>query len=553
MIAHSLTYKILSIFFRLIIVLYAISIIYIKDNYFQTYWYYLAIIPYLGIFMLTLLKEGFWSKIRLLNDFIFIDFILYDKKIEFATFVFLMLPVINSPNHSGQKKSFLLYVFFISSLIFLTRFDFYFSFLFITLILYIINLITESRNKYYSNIDALNKSIDNFLEKELELKKTFKIYSGLLKTLNSIKFLKLYKPNFTNIICLKIDNNNINIENSATFVWSLKTEDDFIELVNDKTSKEDFDEDLLSNINIEINHIQENNNFCLINETKKSKYVFLFIIDSNSNTVFNLYYINLLKSVTSRISRVVDLENSLKTENKKMLNDFRIKYFHVQNAEKAMHFIRNRFNTLDNFIEMSKDNINGKMDSEDLKMYKTELERLERNYNILMERVKTILNKSDKPFSAAQLENKTSNYLFNTVREIWLDYFDNFNFELNWDLNKIDLYTININPDGLYILLSDWIVNQKKYSSNEQIVLFKENDDFYDVIFRNNFQKELKNEILDLKDDFNSKGRDKILLRTSHGILIMKSILEEMNLQGLIEVYENHYIELKISFKKQTK
>jgi hypothetical protein len=541
--------KSLSIFFRLIVILFGISIVSSRSNYFEIYWYFIAIIPYLIIYFSTLFKDGFISKVRLLNDYLFIIFILYDKGIDYTTICFLLLPIINSPNHTGSKKSIWLYILFIISLYVLNHYQFDWSFIIVTLVFVTINFIIDSKSRFFNNITKLNIEIESFLENQLELRKSYKVYTGILKVLNEIKVLIFYQPNFKDIICFKVEENRLILENSSTFVWSYSIDTKrILELVNKST----YDNYKLSNIPFELNDNDASKNIFLFNKTKNSKYVFIFTIEDYSNQLFNLYYINLLQSITSRIARVLDLETSLKNENKKILKKFREKYFHMQNAEKAMHFIRNRFNTLDNFIEMSKDNIAGNMDNEDLKMYSTELQRLERNYNLLMTRVGNILNKPDKPFSATQLEKKSPNYLFGSVRDIWYDYFDEFNFELKWNIETIDSFLIQINNDGLFILLTDWINNLKKYSVGNEMIIFNETETCLEIIFSNKYNQNDIKDILELKEDFNSKERDRILKRTSHGIIIMKSIIEEMAVKGEI-LNDSENLKLVLSFKKEKK
>jgi hypothetical protein len=547
MLVQKITGKILSIFFRIIIVVFGLSIVLSRENYFETYWYFLAVIPYVLIYFNTLFKDGFISKIRLFNDYLFILFILYAKGIDYTTICFLLLPIVNSPNHTGRKKSIWLYIFFIISLYVLNKYRFDWSFIIVTTIFITINFIIDSRSRFFNNITSLNTEIEGFFEKELEIRKSYKVYDGILEVLNKIKVLVFYRPKFTDIICFKVINDSIILENSSTFVWSYELDKKYL---IDLMKENELDNYKHSNIPLNLNGKDKSKNFILINETKKNKYVFLFIIQDASNQLFNLYYTSLLQSITARISRVLDLENSIKDENKEILKIFREKYFHMQNAEKAMHFIRNRFNTLDNFIEMSKDNIAGKMDDEDLKMYSTELQRLERNYDLLMKRVSSILNKPEKPFSAAQLESKSPNYLFSSLRDIWLDYFNEFDYELNWNISTIDNFLIQVNQDGLYILLTDWINNLKKYSNGNEIVIFNEDEIYLEVIFRNKYNKKALDEIIDLKEDFNSKDRDRILKRTSHGVIIMKSILEEMSIKGKIKT-DNENIELILLFKKE--
>lgn len=547
MLVQKITGKILSIFFRLIIVVFGLSIVLSRENYFETYWYFLAVIPYVLIYFNTLFKDGFISKIRLFNDYLFILFILYAKGIDYTTICFLLLPIVNSPNHTGRKKSIWLYIFFIISLYVLNKYRFDWSFIIVTTIFITINFIIDSRSRFFNNITSLNTEIEGFFEKELEIRKSYKVYDGILEVLNKIKVLVFYRPKFTDIICFKVIDDSVILENSSTFVWSYELDKKYL---IDLMKENELDNYKHSNIPLNLNGKDKSKNFILINETKKNKYVFLFIIEDASNQLFNLYYTSLLQSITARISRVLDLENSIKDENKEILKIFREKYFHMQNAEKAMHFIRNRFNTLDNFIEMSKDNIAGKMDDEDLKMYSTELQRLERNYDLLMKRVSSILNKPEKPFSAAQLESKSPNYLFSSLRDIWLDYFNEFDYELNWNISTIDNFLIQVNQDGLYILLTDWINNLKKYSNGNEIVIFNEDEIYLEVIFRNKYDKKAIDEIIDLKEDFNSKDRDRILKRTSHGVTIMKSILEEMSIKGKIKT-DNENIELILLFKKE--
>jgi hypothetical protein len=542
--------KILSIFFRLIIILFGLSIVCSRVNYFEIYWYFIAIIPYVLIYFSTLFKDGLISKLRLLNDYLFIIFILYDKGVDYTTICYLLLPIVNSPNYTGRKKSIWLYVFFIISLYVLNKYQFNWSFVTVTLVFITINFIIDSKSRFFNNITKLNTEIESFLENQLELRKSYKVYTGILNVLNRIKFLMFYQPNFKNIVCFKIQENRLILENSSVFVWSYNiVSDEIIKLMNNpKLNNYD-----LSNIPFELNENDASKNIFIFNKTKTNNYVFIFIIANNSksqsNNSFNLYYISLLQSITSRIARVLDLESSIKNENKKILKTFREKYFHMQNAEKAMHFIRNRFNTLDNFIEMSKDNIAGNMDSEDLKMYSTELQRLERNYDILMTRVGNILNKPDKPFSATQLEFKSPNYLFAAVRDIWYDYFNDFKFQLNWNIKTIDLFLIQINNDGLFILLTDWINNLKKYSIGNEIISFNETESCFNIIFSNKYNQSHKKDIIELKEDFNSKDRDRILKRTSHGIIIMKSILDEMSVKGEI-INDSENLKLTLSFKK---
>lgn len=546
MLIKKYTNKVLSIIFRLTLISFAIIIVLSKQNLFSWGWYIFAIIPYLAVYMISLFREGVFSKIRLLNDFLFITFIAFQKDIDLVVIIFLTLPVINSPNYSGEKKSLLLYFFYLISLFVVNDFIWSWSFLTITFFLLIINGISRLRQQFFTNISKLNDQIDCYLEQDLDVNKSYKIYDGLIKSLNSIDLMIGFSPEVSQIVCFRIINGRLVLENSSDFIWSHTIDRNLVRNVRRKSS-----ERTSENVAMKLNGDQKDNNFVIYNKSKSQEYVYIFISEKPfTNKLGVLYLRKILNSVTNRISRVIAAEIDIKTNKKVMLDDFRKKYFQIQNSEKAMHFIRNRFNTLDNFIEMSKDNLAGNMDSEDLKLYQIELDRLERNFIVLMERVKSILDKTDKPFSAANLEKKSVNYIFNLVREIWSDYFPDFNVIVKVDFKKTEKQIIKINTDGFYILISDWISNLKKYSKSDERVIFDESEDAFIIIFENKFLPESKIEIESLKNDFNSTERDKILKRTSHGVLIMKSILEEMNVLGTIEV-EECVLKLKLIIKKQ--
>lgn len=540
---YNITGKFLSMFFRLILITFGIFILLQERNNFKIGWYILAIVPYLTIYFKTVFSDGISSKIRLINDFAFITFILYGKEINYLTIIFLSLPIINSPNYSGEKKSSLLYLCYIASFCIVNNFTWSWPFFGATLFLWAINYISNVREGFSNNVNKLNYQIESFLEKDLEINKTYKIYKGLMDSLNSIRVIIGFKPNISQIVCFNVTESRIYLENSSDFIWSYVIDAAEVKRIREKRNMQ-------SSIPLEINGQENRFNFFILNESKNQEYLFLFISKEPVNNKVGIIYLQkILTSATNRISKVIGIESALKSENRRMLSDFRNKYFHIQNAEKAMHFIRNRFNTLDNFIEMSKDNISGNMDDEDLLMYKTELERLERNYKLLMERVTSILNKSDKPFSATKLENKSINYIFNLIRDIWLDYFPEFDPIIKIDFPDAEKSIIKINPDGFYILIADWISNLQKHSNAYQKVTFDETDEFYILSFANSFPPEKRPEIESLKNDFNSTERDKILQRTSYGILIMKSILEEMNVKGIIEVTDN--LELVLTLKKE--
>src|SRR5690606_23138134 len=133
--------------------------------------------------------------------------------------------------------------------------------------------------RFFNNITSLNTEIEGFFEKELEIRKSYKVYDGILEVLNKIKVLVFYRPKFTDIICFKVIDDSIILENSSTFVWSYELDKKYL---IDLMKENELDNYKHSNIPLNLNGKDKSKNFILINETKKNKYVFLFIIEDAS-------------------------------------------------------------------------------------------------------------------------------------------------------------------------------------------------------------------------------------------------------------------------------
>jgi hypothetical protein len=545
--------KALSFIFRLVTIIYALIIIGQNENYYETYWYYIVLIPYLIIYSITLNREGVISRIRLLNDYAFILFILYDKGVTFTSLTLLILPILNAPNHTGKKKSIILYLIFLLCLFVLNEYSFDWKFIYPTLTFLAINFLVESRRRYLNKQRALNEQIEDFFDRQNNLRKIYSVYLEILKMMNKSNWFLFYKPHFYNVTCFRVSNSSLKLIHGSNFVWSYNiSAEGTLKLLDIVQNKPGYLKQ--NNIPIEINKELYNNNLWIHAKTNSSDYLYVYTIKEPSFATFNVFYIKLLQPIASRISRVLDLDWDMREEKKRLLTSYREKYFYVQNAEKAMHFLKNRMNSLDNFIEMSKDAVQNGMDSEDIELYTKELENVERNHKLLLERANSILSKSEKPFSSTELQPLKAIHVFNLVREIWLDFFKFFQFDLQWDIQNISKHRISLNHNGIFILFTDWIANMQKHSVGDEIAVFLEDDDFLYIKFINRYNpsRQVEQEVTDLMEDFNSEEKDRILKRTSHGVIFMKSIIEEMCIDGLIYQDKNqNTIQLELKFKKE--
>ena len=183
--------RINSLLFRIVLILYSIFILANFEGIFNIALYLIGIILYLFVYI-YLLKS---PRIRLLNDLIFISFILLGKDPnKVIIFVFLLLPIVNSINFSGNKKSHLLYIYIFIIYIALTCFyshkyepEFVVrnAFPIVSLFfLWCIDLYTSLRTKIRTFRESLNEIVDSFYLDKETIKKPHKIYTSLIEVIN---------------------------------------------------------------------------------------------------------------------------------------------------------------------------------------------------------------------------------------------------------------------------------------------------------------------------------------------------------------------------------
>jgi hypothetical protein len=544
---EQLNQKIISIFFRVLVILFGVIIVISNDNIFPSYYYFLAIIPYLFLYFKLLFKDGIYSKLRLLNDYAFIVFIIYNKGVQIDTVTFSLLPILNSPNHSGTKKSWILYALTFLTIISLTAFSTKFNYFASIFIIYLIGLLVDARFKYFQTMMELSTSVDSYLESFLNSRKGYKIYEGILGIINRQSIIPIYRPKFKGIVCFKVINNDLKLINSSYFIWNYQFENINLDELQSSSSSP-------LRINIKLNDEISNHQNLIVDCTyDNSRYLFVVLLDENSqkNDLFDPYYVKLLQTTFIRVARSINTEWIQELEHKKFLMSYREKYFYIQNAEKAMHFIKNKFSPLSNYIEMSEDFIENEMDSTGLEIYQDELTKAKRNFGEIIKRANSILKKSHKPFNAIELKPKGLKYIFSTVRSIWTDYFPNFTYSSTIELDKEDNLSFQLNTDGFTILLVDWLNNMNKYSSGKEIVNFSETIEDISISFVNQIGQTHSSEVKKLVSDFNSSDRGEILKRKSHGVIIMQSLLEEMNFKGKMTL-DNLSVTMMITIPKQS-
>lgn len=112
------TFKITtSLFFRLVIVVYSFFLLFAQENIFPLYVYFIVCIVYFATYI-VLFSKGLHNY-RTISDFAFMTFVLLDKDVLLLyNGIFILFPLINSPNHTSNGRSPVL-LFLLSSVCFL--------------------------------------------------------------------------------------------------------------------------------------------------------------------------------------------------------------------------------------------------------------------------------------------------------------------------------------------------------------------------------------------------------------------------------------------------
>ena len=537
--------KSISIFYRFVIVIYGITLLYFSDESYD-FWINAGIIGvYFLLFYLLSEKNLIKSILRLISDFLFIYFILYQcSAFGLLQYSFLFLPILNSQNHSGPKKTLLLYIFPILILVILEDFTFNWTHLIPFAFFYVINKWGAYRIKYFRFQQKLNYLIDEFFIKNYNLKKTYLIYRELMKLLNGSK---IFYNVISDIICVHVENNNISLVNSSKFIWSIRFVDEksFLEKAQIKKPLKNVkilvDDDKIEN-NLIINSVFEGQTYSYILVSKKP-----FVYFDNFKIAL---IIRLLTPFFRRYSKILISNYEHKKNEIGQLASLQEKVNYVANSVNSMHFIRNKLGPITNYLAMSKDYETSGDEKKKVigPFLKSEREKLQSSINQILDRANYILKKSNNPFNVYELEEFGLQQLYSEVRRIWNHYFERQNFKIEWNVKNEDFNVyIYYNSIGLDFVLNNWLSNMSKNHSGHYEVVFTEDEKYYIIKFINSVNLESEN--FKFIEEFNSSDRDEIARRNSHGLLEIKDFINQMDLKAIIK-REGDFVNFILSFKK---
>jgi hypothetical protein len=543
--------RIISVFYRIVLFSYGISLFIIYPNYFPVYIYAASFCFYLGSSYVLITKKTPYQKTRLFLDYSFIFLLLYQKPLNnIICIVFLLLPVFNAPNFSGQKRSyFFLYTIPIIIFLIISTEKFAFSLLIPFLGLFCISYFEYARSRAFNFYYSLTNSISDFYNARKESGREYGIYHDIMVKFNSNKFSTLCIVE--SMFCLSIKDNQCTVQNSSSHFLKIDVLDlpDFI-----KKAKHG---DVFSDVKIKINERIVDLNIIIPIE-KAGIYSVFVIAGTKANNLLNIlpavrdkFFLSpFLRPFFMQLSEFFSVEYSFRQNRLKKFEEISNEYEYVLRTINAVHFIRNRLTPFRNYLEMTSDIYKTTQYSEDVKkllenVIYEENGRSKAALTEILTRSKQILEEGDNPFNVTKdIVITDIRTILSDMREILLEIVQNGLVEVRLNNNNIKQKAY-ISNKGITIILSDIIGNIKKHSNGIHNVLFAIENDKLLLRFTNkydsNHSKQLK--LKELVDYFDSDENYNIFKMSSKGAFLIKDFSKQMDI-GVVAINE----ELKSRF-----
>lgn len=539
--------EVISVLYRLILICYSIFLLVVYDFHIPLIYTILYFFVFATIFYSLFGKGKLFSLIRLINDYFFIGLTIWSINVlDIYTYSLIFLPILNSQNHTGNRKSFLLYLLPLALIFFIKqKFEFLIGVIFLAF--YIINSFEKIKNKYQLFYNELNSVLDNFLVQENALDKIHNIYELIIPIFNKYSF---FTKDIEDIICFQISQNKINVVNGSKFIYEIDFSSNDLILKNQKS--------ILYNIELVLNGETVQENILLIIKENLIDYVYLIIPKSNTNLVLarNSFFYRLLFPFFMRMSHIFNFKDIQKIDQRKNFYNIAKKVTYVNNAINSMHFTRNKLSPLKNYLSMIDDYEKSK--SEERKdmiepFLKDERRKLKTSLNLILNRADIILEKSNNPFNVLESKEYSLITVLVKIREQSSFYLNSLHFDFNF--KNFDLESeekVKINETGIDLVLSNWFSNVSKYKAdNTYGVTVDQDKDSFILTFFNSLTIWNAKNIPDFVVDFNSDDRMAILKRNTHGLVEIKDFLEQMGLEGKMKVKEE-ILFFEIRFLKLT-
>lgn len=487
-------------------------------------------------------------KLRLINDFIFIALVVYGQNLNNpAALFFILLPVVNSPNHSGKDASpllvialtFSLFIYiFRGSILSLSKEVNTIVYILVPAGLFLIVILFESYRTNMLRIDdRFNHTIDQYYENNLQvLEKPHRILKNITQIINA-KSLISFKTH--RLICFKVNEQRVVVIGSSQFVYNYRIIKLREYLTNLRKNK------VIENHSIEIDGIPYNNNLSILVDGAQQSFIFVLLTDRG----LHLFH-QILRPVFNRVARILEFENALQQQKQLYLERLKNKTEFLDDAQMAMHFIKNKLSPITNFIAMSEDSdsLTGEEKSVAFEHFKKERDKIKNGLPLILEKAERLHESSIRLSDSV---NHGIKKLIVVLRANLSTFFSEEIFEAKIDIETADQFSLILHIDSLELLFTNWISNMKNNNNGVVSVYITESKDVVEVGFVNNLTDGQKTGAKKFVDDFNSTEREEIINRiyASTGLRELKYLLRTMDLDHRLTT-DGNTVEFSLYFRK---
>lgn len=535
---------IISYVFRLLIVIYGLVVVYNSShNYFLNVGYIFFLSLYYLIFALT--KKKSHPDLRLFLDYFIICIILYQKDITFFLNYFLLLiPVLNSSNHSKNKKNYALYIAFTISIVVLGIHSHQLILLIFPLVpILLIDFTLRIRDSIKRLNETLFAIIDAFYAQNIGKKESSKIYNSIITIFSSSAFTRHLK--IETILCLVQKRRELLLVNSDKFIQRFEFNNKG-EVINalDK-------EDIIFNRPIIIDEILYNNNVLMKVRGNNRDYIFLlpFSIRVMTHQLrLTLLSRLLLFPFFKHLARVFETQHQIIAQKRKNLYSLQENKEYILKANEVMHFVKNCLSPIKSALRISEMYFNTE-DVETKIFLKENFDKQRKQalleiQNIII-RSDFILEKSKNPFESNNIQEVPVHNVINTVRRIWTEKYSiqDISFS-NFTTIEFVNRRCKLDVDTLYLIINNILSNLSKYGGKEHNLNFGIVDNELEVSFNNSINLSKVN-IDNLKkdaDNYNKNLRIEISKRKSHGFAHLKLYIDSTGAESRIDIENDRFI-----------
>lgn len=541
-----------SFIFRCLMAVYGIFLVFTYENVMPTWIYIIVslIYPFASLYLRR------YDKIRLFCDFLYVFMIIYLKPtLNIDIYFFLILPVINNVNFTGNKRNYYLLYGGSFILLFCVSYLYYekyiiFPYLPPIIFLMCINIYTDQRAKYRRFIDNLSMKIDDFYTNPEMITKPHEVYKGVIYETN--QFLK--DDIIDSIVCItKIpERDNYLMVNASKFIWEYS--------FPQESQLNSMDKRVIArDIPIILDDIEYRRNYLYYMKTSEIEYI--FFLNLKKGLPFYYQFISgylLFVPFFRKYSKLLLSQKRIAEVEKERRKELSNKVRFVHHSTTTMHFIRNRLSPLSNLAAIV-ERIIDSIPLEYRDLIQAEIKNSQNDLKSLEKKADYLLDKDNNPISFTNVKPFSIASFFAILKKTWNEYFPERKI-IVINNNKIDIndssLKIETNIDGVEIVFTDWIRNMSKYSMDMESVYlnFIVEESKIHIKFSNSHELSQEDQ-LSLKNAIVSNDRTEISRRKTHGIYNMKQITNtldislDLNFRSEIKDKEYKMIDFSMYFK----